>query len=162
LKFKYIWYFKKIWNKKKYNSINYIFSIRLDTYIKSFEIKWSWRSQYSKQVTDVLHWIELFHNSWKNIFEINNIKLLENNYSTIYDILLPVFKSWWVDWTTKIYYKLVIDFSSPELPDYKKELNINLNKKLIFNSKNNEKLWKIITIWVLILIFLFYIIYLSN
>lgn len=131
------------------NPIDYILSIRLDTYLQSYE--WTWK--YVTQLKDNLHWIELFNSSWKKIFNINDIKILENDYSKIFEILVPIFQCWWVNWVSKIYYKLVINFESSYLPNYKKELNINIDKKLIFSSNNNINIKKWLTILIIILFF---------
>ena len=137
---------------------DYKFSLRLDSYLESFE--WTWRDV--KKVTDKLYWIELFNEQWNKVFDVNNIKLVNNDYSKINDILLPVLNEWWIEWVTKIYYKLSIDFKSSYLPNYKNTLSVNINKKLINDNKDYSKIFKRVVISIIIFWFFVYIFSLFN
>ena len=137
---------------------DYKFSLRLDSYLESFE--WTWRDV--KKVTDKLYWIELFNEQWNKVFDVNNIKLVNNDYSKINDILLPVLNEWWIEWVTKIYYKLSIDFKSLYLPNYKNTLSVNINKKLINDNKDYSKIFKRVVISIIIFWFFVYIFSLFN
>ncbi|PID87484.1 hypothetical protein CSB07_00745 [Candidatus Gracilibacteria bacterium] len=128
-------------------SIDYIFSVRLDTYLSSF--KWRWKN-LTKETTKIKG-LQLFYDEGKGEFNINNIKLLDNDYDKINEILIPVFSQGWVEGINKTYYKLAINFKSSCLPDYEKELNINFNKKAIFDSSKNDNKKKWLVILVIIL-----------
>ena len=150
--------FKKFDIERMNIPIDYKFSVRLDTYLESFE--WTWRNV--KQVVDKLYWIELFNDQWNKLFDINNIKLVNNDYFKINNILLPVLNEWWIEWTTKIYYKLAIDFKSSYLPNYKNALSVSIDKKLTNNNKNYGKNFKRVIISIIIFWFLAYILSLFS
>ena len=143
------------------HSIDYMFSIRLDSYVQSYS--WSWKHVIHE--TDKTYWIELFHNQWNQIFNINNIKLVKNNYHKLYDILLPTFNKWILNWFNKIYYKIAINFESSYLPKYEKELKINFNKNLFPPRdliKYNWLYFIVLFVCLPILFWLLYLIYMIE
>lgn len=145
--------FKKF--RFKINSeIDYNMSISLNTYLQSFYKSWD----KIKHETDLIRWLELFNSKWHGLFNINDMSLLENNYAWVFDILLPSFKNRWFSGKNKIYYKLVVSFKSSYLPDYKKEICIDFDKKISTSYNFKEKLLKKSIMWVIVFIVIYLII----
>lgn len=107
---------------------NYKVRISLHSYMTTFS--WIWKSV--EKENSPLYWIDLFELQKKGLFYINDLKLLNNNYRNINDILLPTFKTGFINWQNKIYYKISICINSSTLPYFEKFVDIDFKNKQLF------------------------------
>lgn len=103
----------------------YLFSINLNCYIKSYY------HDRSSKIENIMHLfsLDLFYESNKSDFNINSIKLLDNNYSMLEDFLPKDQKVQWYwksNWV-EIYYTLDYQLDSIWLPNTSATIPINFN-----------------------------------
>lgn len=113
---------KKFDFKVQRNNMTYNFAISINLNIWTYHTT-SWMESRQTLYHDyILYNLTLFDYTWKWYFDLNKIKLLNNNYNNLKQLLLKSNKK---DWT-KVYYTLDYNFKSSYLQDISWTINLNL------------------------------------
>lgn len=100
---------KKLDIKTSLSSLDYNLKVSLGLNVWTYAQEWKNRDNYTHEVYS----IDLFNHTWKGYFDLNKVKLLNNDYKILSNIMPNSNKKAW----TKIYYSLYYKLDSSYLPD---------------------------------------------